>query len=202
MKTVAAVALAVLALAACDRAPPGHKEPRKDPYSERPINRTDEFPALRLPEDVQETPIEVKDTVSNDEFVTKAAVGGNFEVLSARAALDRGITGPMKAFAERMIADHGEANEELLAIAKDKGWEVPRDLDVEHSAMLDDVKNAQTDELSTVYHRIQLGAHQDAMELFERCSGGCADKDLRAFAVKTLKVVRAHHAELDRVSSR
>jgi putative membrane protein len=197
MKTLS-IAVAVLSLVACDRPRDRDKDtmdtarPRNEELPRMPQSGT---PPTHPPDTKAETA-----RMSDQEFVTKATVGGKFEIDSSQAALSQGISGSMKTFAERMVKDHGAANKELEALAKDKGWELPADLDANHRSMMDEIRKAPATDLSSVYHRIHLSAHEEAMDLFEQCADSCADADLKSFADETLQVIRSHHAELRKVS--
>ena len=66
------------------------------------------------------TAIPASATLSTEdrEFVQKAASGGMAEVQAAQLAQQRGGSPQVKQFAERMVADHTQANSELRQIAK------------------------------------------------------------------------------------
>ncbi|MCU0974668.1 MAG: DUF4142 domain-containing protein [Burkholderiales bacterium] len=71
------------------------------------------------------------------KFLTDAAMGGMTEVEAGELAARKAAQNDVKAFAERMMADHGKANEELKRIAAAKGVELPQQLDREHRSDLD-----------------------------------------------------------------
>ncbi|WP_457155014.1 DUF4142 domain-containing protein, partial [Mesorhizobium sp. P5_C1] len=62
-------------------------------------------------------------------FVTKAAMGGMFEVQSSKVAQDKLQDQGLKDFAQKMISDHGAANAKLESIAGEQKFKVPADLD-------------------------------------------------------------------------
>jgi putative membrane protein len=212
MKHVAHLALA-LAFVACDSS----KDDRPASYPQTPMNEpaeetpapvptqqtsTDTAPRLNaesdLGEDADAPP--AKETLKDADFVSKAAVGGKFEVDSSKAALTQKISGAMKAFATRMVADHGKANKELEALAKKKGWTLPTSLDAKHQGLFEEIQKAPTADLATTYERIHRDAHVEAMKLFEQCSTECQDAELKTWATNTLKVIQAHHAELEKLA--
>src|SRR5437773_2872523 len=70
--------------------------------------------------------------VADQDFVTRAAIGGVTEVEMGKLAGDRASSADVKKFAEKMVTDHTKANEELEKIATGKSLKVPNALDADH----------------------------------------------------------------------
>ena len=62
------------------------------------------------------------------------AKGGMAEVALGELAVTRAKNEDVKKFGRRMVEDHGKANQELAQLAKNKGVEVPKDLDRTHQS--------------------------------------------------------------------
>ncbi|MBN9518818.1 DUF4142 domain-containing protein [bacterium] len=129
-------------------------------------------------------------TVTDAEFVAKAASGGLFEVKSSKLALEKATKAECKTFAEMMVKDHTKANDELKAVAGKAGIPVPADLAPHHQKMLDDLKAAR--DFDAAYANAQLKAHEEAVALFTAASVSVKDTGLRAFAAKTLPTLKVH----------
>ena len=71
------------------------------------------------------------------DFVTKAAIGGMFEVQSSKVAQDKLQDQGLKDFAQKMISDHGAANAKLESIAGEQKLKVPAELDAAHKSDVD-----------------------------------------------------------------
>jgi predicted outer membrane protein len=69
------------------------------------------------------------------EFARKAAEGGLMEVQFGELAQEQAKDEQVVQFGERMVQDHGEANEKLKAIAEQKGIQLPQELpeDAQHT---------------------------------------------------------------------
>ena len=106
---------------------------------------------------------------SDKTFVEKAAIGGILEVKSSQLAERMAASTNVKQFAARMVVDHTKANEELAALAKQKGWHVPTSLDQKHQEMLDQLSKGEgggsgspSDRFDRAYAEMQLkGARED-----------------------------------------
>jgi putative membrane protein len=131
--------------------------------------------------------------VNDNEFVMKAASGGLFEVESSKLAKERATSGEVKKFAERMITDHTKANQELMQTAKKANIEVPKMMAPKHQMMYDKVKEAKGAEFDRIYMDAQNAAHEEAISLFMGATEGVKNPELKAFAEKTLPVLKEHH---------
>lgn len=135
---------------------------------------------------------EDKKPITDAEFVTKAASGGMFEVESSKLAKDGASAPEVKKFADQMIADHGKANKELMELAKKAGLEVPTKMLDPDQKLYDKVKAAKGAEFGKAYMDAQVKAHDDAVALFTAAVKDVKDPGLKAFAEKTLPVIKAH----------
>src|SRR5687767_5183218 len=75
------------------------------------------------------------DAISAKDFVNKAGEGGAAEVAMGKLGAQKATNAEVKAFAEKMVADHTKANKELMAAAKAKGLEVPTEPGLMHKGM-------------------------------------------------------------------
>jgi putative membrane protein len=142
---------------------------------------------------VADQPRKGGDEVFSDKmFVEKAAVGGMFEVKSSQLAQQMATDANVKNFAAHMVADHTKANQELMGLARQKGWQVPATLDQKHQEMLDQLGKNQSGQFDKAYMDIQVKAHDKTVMLFDKASKECQDADLKAWAVKTLPTLKQH----------
>lgn len=130
--------------------------------------------------------------ITDAEFVKMAASGGMFEVKSSELAKERAGSAEVKKFADEMIADHGKANKELEAAAKKAGIPVPKELTPDDQKLMDMVKQAKGGEFDMAYMKAQVKGHVNTVKLLENGSKNLKDAGLKAFAEKTLPVVKGH----------
>ena len=139
--------------------------------------------------------VQGKDTL----FVRKAAIGGLAEVQSAELAKTKASSAEVKSFAEHMISDHGKANDELAALAKEKGITVPTELDNAHQAKLDKLKGLSGDAFDKEYVKQQRMDHAATLKLLQDEAKNGKDPDLKSFAAKTKTVVSEHKSRIDKI---
>jgi putative membrane protein len=131
--------------------------------------------------------------VSDEEFVIKAASGGAFEVESGKLAKDAAQSADVKKFAEKMITDHGKANKQLIGIARKANFGIPVKMLDEHRMLFDTVKGAKGAAFDRAYADAQVKAHEEAVALFSNAAKNARNPDLKAFAEKTLPVIKEHY---------
>ena len=65
-------------------------------------------------------------SMSDQRFVKNAAQGNKAEVELGRLASERGSSDTVKQLGQKMVTDHGKANDDLAQLAQHKGVMLPR----------------------------------------------------------------------------
>jgi putative membrane protein len=128
----------------------------------------------------------------DQEFATKAAGDGKAEVELGELAQQQAESDEVKQFGQRMVEDHGKANEQLASIAQQKGIELPQDLPEEAQQLQDELQQKSGPEFDQAYMAAMVEDHEKAVALFEQQAGSGEDADLRNFAEETLPVLQEH----------
>jgi putative membrane protein len=133
---------------------------------------------------------------STADFVKEVATSDMFELAASKLAQDKG-NAPEKTFASQMIADHTKTSNELKGLVASGKIEVewPTVLDSSHQSKLDRLKGEGGKDFTTDFDSEQVGAHQEAISLFERYAKGGDDADLKDWAGKTIPTLK-HHLEM------
>ena len=126
------------------------------------------------------------------EFVVKAGMGGLYEVQTGNLALQNAANADVKAFAQRMVTDHGKANAELAQLATTKGVALPTELDGPEQSAYEHLATLSGAEFDKAYIQHMVEDHNKAVADFDKASTSAADADLKAWAGKTLPVLREH----------
>jgi putative membrane protein len=124
-------------------------------------------------------------------FVKNAAQGGLTEVALSRAAASKAQDPAIRKFAEHMVQDHSQANDELMSVAKKKGLEIPSALDSEHQAILQKLSHESGRGFDSAYSNQMVTDHRKTVALFEQACQS-SDADVAAFAKKTLPTLKEH----------
>ena len=128
---------------------------------------------------------------ADKEFVIQAAYTGIGEVSLSQAALSTSENTQVKAFAQRMVTDHGRGNEELQKLATVKGLALPTALDDARSETLDKLRAAGRD-FDARYAAQMVADHEKAVAEFENAERSVQDPDVKAWVSKTLPVLSEH----------
>src|ERR1035438_4279975 len=79
-------------------------------------------------------------SMADTNFILAAAQGGMTEVKLGELASTSGVRDDVKSFGRMMVKDHTAINDNLKALAAQKGVTLPDSLDAKHQAMVDNLK--------------------------------------------------------------
>lgn len=128
----------------------------------------------------------------DQEFMNKAAQGGMAEVMLGQTASTKGTSPDVKNFGNRMVSDHGKANDELKQLAQTKGVTLPADIDDESKKMSDKLSTLSGKDFDKAYIGGMVDDHEKDVKEFEKASKDAKDPDLKAWATKTLPTLQDH----------
>ena len=126
------------------------------------------------------------------EFATKAAEGGLMEVQFGELAQQQAASDEVKQFGQRMVEDHGKANDQLKQIAQDKGIDLPQELSDEAQQKYDELQQKSGDEFDQAYMDEMVSDHEKDVSEFQQYAETGQDPDLTSFAEQTLPVLEEH----------
>jgi len=129
---------------------------------------------------------------ADKDFMMKAAQGGIAEVAAGQMASTKGTSPDVKNFGNRMVSDHGKANDELKQLAQNKGMALPADTDQEHKDAADKLSKANGKDFDKAYINAMVDDHAKVASMFEKESKDGKDPDLKAWAAKTLPTIQDH----------
>ena len=134
-------------------------------------------------------PLNAADTA----FVNKAAQGGMAEVAVSQTAATKGTNADVKNFANRMVTDHGKANDELKQLVSNKGVTLPTETDDEHKKAAADLdKKKAGKDYDKAYMSAMVKDHEKVVKAFEDESKSAADPDLKNWVTNTLPTLKDH----------
>ena len=126
------------------------------------------------------------------EFMTQAAMDGLLEVQAGKVAQNKSQDAAIKRFAQQMVRDHSQANDELMQLAQSKGIRIPTDLDAKHQAKLDKLRGLDGSQFDRAYSKDMKQDHDKTVKMFEHAAKSASDPDVKAFAARVLPTLRDH----------
>lgn len=137
---------------------------------------------------------------ADKSFVMKAAQGGMAEVELGNLAKEKAQSEEVKQFAQRMVDDHGKANEELKSIAQQKGITLPTSLPAKEQKTKDKLSNLSGEQFDRAYMQHMVMDHKKDVAEFKKASNNCKDNDIKQFASNTLPTLQDHLKQAQQIA--
>ena len=128
----------------------------------------------------------------DENFVIQAARAGMAEVELGKLAADKASSDEVKKFGQRMVDDHGRANDELKTLAQNKHIALPEAVDPHGKAIHERLAKLSGAAFDRAYMQAMLVDHQKAVNDFRVEVRSGKDADVRGWAAKTLPTLEAH----------
>lgn len=134
-------------------------------------------------------------TVSEEdrEMITDLAEANLAEIETSQLALTKSQNPSVRAFAQKMIDDHGMAQQELQQMAQAKGLTLPQETDLAHKTVSGALRLLSGDTFDSQYiNRVGVDDHQRTVELLQKAQGQARDAEFKAMAGRLLPVMQGH----------
>ena len=132
---------------------------------------------------------------SDARFLQAAAGSCLFEVQAAELAEKRAKDAQVRAFAQKMQAQHTAVNKELKALAASKNVSLPGEPSEPDRATLERLRGATGAAFDQLYiEKAALDAHAIANRLFDTAAKEAEDAQVRDFAARTLPMLGDHYS--------
>jgi len=133
--------------------------------------------------------VTVKLSQKDVSFIQKAAGGGQQEVENGKMAEKQGKSADVKRIGARMVADHTKANKELTGLANRKG--------VTFDTRGVRAQNIGAADFDRQYLKLLEMDHKNDIAEFQREAKSGDDRDVKAWAAKTLPTLQEHLAMVE-----
>ena len=130
--------------------------------------------------------------MDDKKFVKDAALGGMTEVELGKLAAQKGSSDSVKQYGQRLVDDHGKANDELKQIASQQSIQVPDSLDSKHQSRVDKLNKLSGPEFDKAFIKEAVKNHQQDVSEFQQEAAGGTDPNVKSFAAKTLPALQEH----------
>ena len=138
--------------------------------------------------------VTVKLSQKDVNFIQKAAGGGQQEVENGKMAEKQGKSADVKRIGARMVADHTKANKELTGLANRKG--------VTFDTRGVRAQNIGAADFDRQYLKLLEMDHKNDIAEFQREAKSGDDRDVKAWAAKTLPTLQEHLAMVEAAMSK
>jgi putative membrane protein len=135
---------------------------------------------------------ETKLSTADKDFILAAAQGGMTEVKLGELAAQKAMRDDVKTFGQMMVKDHSAINDDLKALAAQKGVTLPDSLDAKHQAMVDKMAALTGSEFDNAYIAGMIKDHKADAKEFKAESAETKDADVKSFVDKSIPVVDGH----------
>ena len=135
---------------------------------------------------------ETKLSTADSDFILAAAQGGMTEVKLGELAAQKGLRDDVKAFGQTMVKDHTAINDDLKALAAQKGVTLPDGLDAKHQGMVDKMAALTGSEFDDAYITGMIKDHKMDAKDFKAESAKTKDAEIKSFVDKFIPVVTEH----------
>ncbi|MBZ0057267.1 DUF4142 domain-containing protein [Leclercia adecarboxylata] len=131
---------------------------------------------------------------ASDEKALKDMAQANInEVAAGKLALSKAESSDVKAFAQKMVDDHGSALTKVQAVAEKKGVTLPTEPDAKHKAMADKLEKASGAEFDKMYmENAGTKDHEMVLSKLKSDAKNIKDADVMALADAHTPVVEQH----------
>ena len=176
----------LLCAAACGMA--WAQEPAPKPQPDRP-------PQPDKPKPDKPKPDQPRDENKDHSFVSKSVNANLMEIALGELTASQSSNLDVKAFGQRMVADHGKLNGDLRTLAQKKSISIPDRLSDTDQKMVDGWKKLSGDAFDTRYVGHMVSSHEKAVEMYKKAANESQDADIKALATSALPKLEEHLKE-------
>jgi len=108
------------------------------------------------------------------QFVQTMMMANMAEIQLGQMGSEKATSPEVKSFAQMMVTDHTQANQQLMPIAQQLGVQQPTSLDAKHKAVADRLSKLQGAEFDRQYMKAMVDAHKDVISQTKPIAGSQA----------------------------
>lgn len=135
---------------------------------------------------------------ADKDFVKTASQSDNTEIKFSQLAEQKATNPRVKAYAQKMVADHTKLETEMKPIADKLGVTPVTELDSEHQQKYDSLSQMSGADFDKTYMTAMDMDHHKALDLFKKEESTTQDPELKKVVAKGEKVVAQHTMMADK----
>jgi putative membrane protein len=130
--------------------------------------------------------------VSDQAFVTFAAQNDMNEAHVGQLAADRASSQAIKDYARMLVDDHTKAYQQISALGRKAGLEVPTALDASHLKLIAPLEKLKGPAFDRRFVHDIVAGHETATAAYDKESRDGQNPDLKTYAKETVLVLEKH----------
>jgi len=123
------------------------------------------------------------------------------EIQASQLAREKAVSGEVKAFASRMMEDHGKMLEEQKTMAKARRLPIPRTPEAAHAKVMKRLQEQSGETFDRSYMTQMVKDHESALDLAQDIADNAKDPELKAAGRKAVPHIRQHLDDAKRIAS-
>lgn len=139
---------------------------------------------------------------SDQDFMTKVAEGGMMEVDLGQLAAAKATSDDVKNFGNRMVADHGKANDALKQVATNKGVTLPTTASAEETKASNELSKKSGKAFDKAYMTDMVKGHEQTLAALKKAEKTVQDPDLKNWITQTIPTVEDHLKSAKQIESK
>jgi predicted outer membrane protein len=141
-------------------------------------------------------------SASDEKAVKDMAIADMSEVETGKLALSKSQNADVKAFAQQMVDDHGQALSKVQALAQARGVTLPTEPDAKHKAMAAKLEKLSGDAFDKAYMaNAGVKDHKTVLAKLKSDAKKIKDPDVKALADQHEPVVEQHLKSAEQMHS-
>jgi putative membrane protein len=151
---------------------------------------------------VAPAPADDKKPISETDFVARAASCSIHHIELGKLAATNAVDPELKKFAERLVADHTKALDDLKTAAKSANVPVPDKMDADDQKEVDRCRSLKGADFDKAYIAHVVADHQKGESFLTRARNDLKNPNLKGFADKSLPIVQDHLKQARAINDR
>lgn len=139
-------------------------------------------------------------SMQDKAFVKKAAEGGLAEVRLGQLAQQKSNSPDVKEFAQKMVNDHTQLNEQMHPIAQQMGVSSPEELSSKDKKEMSKLENLSGQEFDHAYIRYMIKDHKKDLSEFKSEASRTQNAQLKEAAEHGAQVIQGHLQDIEQIA--
>jgi putative membrane protein len=133
-------------------------------------------------------------SVDSKKFIVNAMQDGMAEIQLCHLALEKTSDDNVRHFAQQMIVDHHQIDQEIAQLAKRKSVALPKEVSAQQKATYKELAKLSGKEFDKAFMDYNVKDHEKDVQEFKQQAEQGTDAETRAFAAIKLPILSGHLA--------